>query len=655
MIRFLQSGNKAAKYILGGFLLVLAASMVTYLIPGFMSDTGVTRGGVVATVAGQDIRTDEVQKMVARQMQGRQISPDMQAIYQQFLVPQALRQLTQQAELSYEARRMGLQVSDEELRDEMKNGQYKQVFFPGGNWIGQEKYEELLRESGLTMDAFEHEMREGLLSRKLFTTVAASASVSPAEVEKAYKDRNTKVKFQYAVLDLAEINKQIKPTDAELKAFFEANKARYENSIPEKRQIRYFVLNDKDAEAKVNVDPADVARYYNEHQAEYRLPDKVRVRHILIKTPAPGPDGKMDQKAVDEARAKAESILKQVKAGGNFAELAKKNSQDPGSADKGGELGWIEKGQTVPEFEKTAFAQNPGQISDLVQSSFGFHIIQTEEKQTAGVKPLSEVRASIEEALRRQKAGELINNNSNNAEELAKKQGLDKAAAKFGAQVVQSNPVTRTDALPGVGPAPDVMGLIFATDAKAGPQISRAPQGYVVFEVTKITPPATPTLDDIRDKVAADFKNQRGNDLLQKKTKEMADRAHAEHDLAKAAKEVGATVKTSELVGRASQVPDIGSMGGPASVAFNLKPGEISGPVNLGTKGLVLAVTDRQEPSVSDPEFAKQRDQIAEQLTQQKQQETIGLFLNNLDERLKKEGKLKYNNAEMNALTKNRG
>ena len=655
MIRFLQSGNKAAKYILGGFLLILAASMVTYLIPGFMTDASVSRSGVVATVAGQEIRSDEVQKMVARQMQGRQISPDMQALYTQFLMPQAIRQLTQQAEVSYEAKRMGLQVSDEELRDEMRNGQYKQVFFPGGNWIGQQKYEDLLRDGGLTVDAFEHEMREGLLSRKLFTAVAASASVSPVEVERAYKDRNTKVKIQYAVLDLAEISKQIKPTDAELRAFYEANKARYENSIPEKRQIRYFVLNDKDAEAKVSVDHADVARYYNEHQAEYRLPDKVRVRHILIKTPAPGADGKMDQKAVDEARAKAEGILKQVKAGGNFAELAKKNSQDPGSADKGGELGWIEKGQTVPEFEKTAFAQNPGQISDLVQTTFGFHIIQTEEKQTAGLKPLSEVRAGIEETRRRQKASDLINQNSNNAEDVAKKQGLDKAAAAYGAQLIQSNPITRTDALPGVGAAPDLMGLIFATDAKAGPQISRAPQGYVVFEVTKITPPATPTLDEIKDKVAADFKNQRGNDLLQKKTKEMADRAHAEHDLAKAAKEVGATVKTSDLVGRSSQIPDLGSMGGPASAAFNMKPGEISGPLNLGSKGAVVAVVDRQEPSASDPDFAKQRDQLAEQLTQQKQQETIGLFLNNLDERLKKEGKLKYNNAEMNALTKSRG
>lgn len=655
MIRFLQSGNKAAKYILGGFLVVLAASMVTYLIPGFMSDAGVTRGGVVATVAGQDILSQDVQKLVQLQMRGRQVSPDMAAFYASFLTPQIARQLIQRAEVSYEANRLGLRVSDEEVRDELRNGQYKQVFFPGGTWIGQQKYEEMLGESGTTVDGFERDMREGLLSRKLFNTVAASVSVAPSEVEQAYKDRNTKVKFQYAILDLAEISKQIKPTDAELKAFYEANKSRYLNSIPEKRQIRYFVLNDKDAENKVTVDPAEVARYYNQHQDEYRLPERARVRHILIKTPAPGPDGKVDQKAVDAARAKAEDILKQIKAGTDFAELAKKSSQDPGSADKGGELGWIVKGQTVPEFEKTAFSQNPGQTSGIVQTSYGFHIIQTEEKSAAGLKPLSEVRASIENVLKGQKASELVTQNGNQAQEIAQKQGLDKAAAKLGVPVVQSNPISRTDTLPGVGTAPEVMSLIFASDEKSGAQIARSQQGYVVFQVTKITPASTPALEEIKDKVATDFQNQRGNDLLQKKVKELADRAHALHDLAKAAKEEGATVKTSELVSRSSQVPDIGSMSGPAGAAFNLKPGEISGPLNLGSKGLVLAVTDRQEPSTGDPAFAGQRDQLAEQLAQQKKEEALNLFLSNLDERLKKEGKLKINNAEMNALTKTRG
>lgn len=656
MIRFLQSGNKAAKYILGGFLLILTGSMVTYLIPGFMGGTDAVRSGVVATVAGEDIHTNEVQKAIQRQMQGRQISPDMMAFYTSFLVPQVTRQLIQQKEAVYEAHRLGLRVTDDEVRDEMRNGPSKATFFPNGQWIGEQKYEALLQNAGLTVGEFESEMRDGLLTQKLYDTVASSVTVSPAEVEKAFKEKNTKVKFQYALLDRSTLAKQIKPTDAELKAYFEANQARYQNSIPEKRQVRYFVLSDKDAENKATVTPDKIAQYYTENQNQYRTSDRVRVRHILIKTPEAGPDGKMDQKAVDAARAKAEDILKQLKAGGNFAELANKYSQDPGNAgNKGGELGWISRGQTVPEFEKTAFGQNPGQISGVVQTSYGFHIIQTEEKQSAGVKPLSEVKGDIEQVLKAQQASALINNNSTEAEDIADKQGLDKAAAKFGLQVVQSNPITRSDVLPGVGPAPELLEQVFATPANSPPQIARAQQAYVVFQVTKVTPAATPTLDNIKDKVTADFVNQRANDMLQKNLKELADRAHVLHDLAKAAKEQGATVKSVEMLGRSDTVPGLGSMAGPLSAAFNLKPGEISGPLNLGDKGAVLEVTDRQEPSSTDPGFTATRDQLKDQLIQQKRQQALALFMSNVDERLKKEGKLKINNAEMTSLAKSRG
>jgi peptidyl-prolyl cis-trans isomerase D len=172
--------------------------------------------------------------------------------------------------------------------------------------------------------------------------------------------------------------------------------------------------------------------------------------------------------------------------------------------------------------------------------------------------------------------------------------------------------------------------------------------------VTRITPPATPTLDEIKDKVSADFTNERATDVLQKKIKELSDRAHVLHDLAKAAKEQGATVKTSDLVTRTSQVPDFGSMAGQAGVAFSMKQGEISGPLNLGDKEGVLEVVDRQEPSSADAAFAGQRDQLTEQLAQQKRQQALSLFIDNLDARLKKEGKLKINNAEMSALTKAR-
>ncbi|MBZ5504119.1 MAG: peptidyl-prolyl cis-trans isomerase [Acidobacteriia bacterium] len=652
MIKFLQSGNRAAKYILAGFLLILAASMVLYLIPGFMGDTAASETGVVATVAGREIHRDDVNRMVQAQARGNQI-PDF---YMPMLRQQAVKQLIQQAEVFYESERMGLKVSDQEFRDELQYGAYKQAFFPGGKWIGADKYKQMLIQGGTTVENFERDMRLDLLQRKLFVVIGANAEVADSDVEKAYKDQNTKVKFQYAVLKLDDVKKSVNPTDTELKAFFDVNLARYTNSVPEKRQIKYFVVTDKNIADKVTVDPVEIQRAYSANQNAFRVPERVKVRHIQINTPITGTDGKVDQKGVDDARAKAQDVLKQVKAGGDFAALAKKYSQDPGSKDTGGEIagGWIVKGQTPQAFENVAFSQSKGQISDLVQTPSGFHIIQTEEKEDAHLKPMAEVKSQIEDGIKQDKIKAQINKTATDAETMAQKQGLEKAASQYGAQVVQSNMVGRNDALPGIGPQPPLMDAVFTTADKAGPQAARTQQSTVVFEVTKVEPARTPAFEEIKDRVANEFKSQRANDILRRKAQEMADRAHAEHDLSKAAKEAGATVKTSDVVSRTQQVPDIGNMGGPASVAFTMKAGEISGPLNVGGSAAVLQIVERQEPSTAEPGFAQQRDQLRERLASEKRQEVITLFLNDLGARLEKEGKVKINKAEMDSLAKSR-
>lgn len=656
MIKFLQSGNKAAKYILAGFLLILAASMVTYLIPGFMGSDTVTTSGVVATVGGQEIHREDVSRIVDEERQ-QQAYPSQ---FIPFLNQRAVQELIQEAEIAYEGERLGLNVSDKELQDELQNGAYKQTLFPNGKWIGADQYKQLLLQYNRTPETFEREVKANLLRRKLFSVVAANATVSESDLNQAFKDKNTKVKFQYALIKMEDVLKTIKPTDTELRAFFAANQMRYLNAIPEKRAIRYFVLNDKDAESKITVDPAEVQNYYASNHDAFSMPARVRARHILISTPPAGPDGKVDPKAVDEARAKAQDILKQLKAGGDFAALANKYSNDPGNEDltthakKGGELGWFNKGAMVPEFDAKAFSLNKGEISDPVQTSYGFHIIQVEDKEDARMKPLSEVKAEIEKTLKQQKLNAQLNKLSAEAGDIAQKQGLEKAAAKYNAPIQSSNPVAQTDSLAGIGSQPTFMSAVFGATEKSGPQIGRIPTGYVIFEVTKIEPPRKPSFEEIKDRVATDFKNERGADLLRRKTQEMADRAHAEHDLAKAAKEAGATIKTSELVGRTGQVTDIGSMGGPASAAFNLKQGEISGPLTFGQNQGVLQVVERQEPSTSDPDFAKQRDQLHDELIQQKQQELLSMFMGDLSARLEKEGKVKINKAEMDNLTKAR-
>ena len=222
--------------------------------------------------------------------------------------------------------------------------------------------------------------------------ISGSANVSDSEIHEQFVKQNSKVKFEYAVLKQEDIKKGLHPTEAELKAYYESHKASYANSIPEKRKVKYAVIDTGKLESGVQVTQSDLQSYYDQHRDQYRVPEQVKVSHILIKTPLPGPDGKVDEKGVAEAQHRAEDLLKQLKSGAKFENLAEKYSEDPGSAKQGGSLGWVGRGQTVPEFEKAAFSLPKGQMSDLVKSSYGFHIIRVDDKQDAHMKSLDEVK-----------------------------------------------------------------------------------------------------------------------------------------------------------------------------------------------------------------------------------------------------------------------
>ncbi len=653
MIRFLQTPGPALKIVLSAILVVICGSMVVTLIPGFGSNLGLggPAQGVVATVGGQPVTSVEVQRE-ARQMLKQQFPQGgaQEAMLLPFFARQAAERLILQKAVIAEAERLGLRATNNELRDELQHGQYGPTFFPGGNFVGEQQYESMLEQANLTVPQFEQGVKDEILFNKLRDLVAQSALVTDAEVRQEFERRYVKVKFDYAVLRKDDLLKEIHPSETELKAFYEHNKAAYTNSIPEKRKIKYAVVNAAKIQAQTQVSRLDLQAYYNEHRDEFRVGEQVNVRHILIKTPPLSPDGKADPQGVAEARKKAEDVLKQVKAGGNFAELAQKYSEDPGSAKEGGSLGWIQRGRTVPEFEKEAFSLPKGGTSDLVQSSFGFHIIHVDDKQEAHVKTLDEVKAQIEPLIKMQKAAQTAQAEADSLLTAARADGLDKAAPAKGLEVINTDFVSRSDVLPGVGSSPQFMNEVFSQEEKSPPDVFQVAQDYVIFQVVGKKPAATPTFDEIRSQVETEFKSQRAAALLSQKTQELSDRAKAEHDLKKAAKELGAAYKTSDPVQPDGQVPDLGSMGGGASVAFTMQPGAISGPIDNGTTGAVLELLERQEPAATD--FPAKEDQLREALLQKKRQDLFGLFLGNLRAQMEKSGKIKINQQELNNLTR---
>jgi peptidyl-prolyl cis-trans isomerase D len=564
---------------------------------------------------------------------------------------QAAEQLIDQQVIIAEAQKLGLRATDEDVRDELQHGQYGQVFFPNGNFIGQDEYQEKLQQYNLTVPQFEKDVKDQIIFDKVRSLVGGSATVTDADVRDKFVKENTKVKFDYAVLKKDDVLKTLHPTDTELKAYYEKNKAAYNNSIPEKRKISYIVVDTAKVQAQNVVNQSDLQAYYSQHQDEYRVPDQVNVRHILFKTPLPGPDGKVDQKGIDAAKQKAADVLKQVKAGGNFADLAKKNSEDASSAKDGGSLGWIQRGRFgSADEDKIVFALPKSGTSDVIATGSGFDIVHVDDKQDAHVKNLDEVKSEIEPILKQQKAAQQAEEIANALLTQARSDGLEKAAAAKGYSVVTTDFVGKGDLLPGVGTAPQFMDAVFTATEKAPPDQASVPQGFAIYQVTAIQPPSTPTFDEIRSRVETEFKNQQAQTLLAQKTQELSDRAKADHDLKKAAKELGATVKTSDLVLPDGQVPDIGSMTGPASVAFTMKPGDISGPIESASSGAVLSIVEKQDPSEQD--FAAKRDEIRNGLLEQKQSELFGLFVENARAQMEKSGKIKINQEELKALTR---
>jgi peptidyl-prolyl cis-trans isomerase D len=646
MIRFLQKDSRITKAIFIVIISVTCLLMVIFLVPGMFNDSGsspdtyatILHSGFIGRFlpAEDSIPTTEVQQLATRLLQRQQL-PQMALPFMMQRAGQALIQ--QRIELA-EAQHLGIHVTDDDVRHFLHTGVFGQILFPNGQYIGDQRYTEFVADQiGLSREKFENEIRKQIASDRLRDLITGGVTVSDTQVRDAYRSQATKIKFQYAVLSADDLRKTINPTDAELQTFFKQNATRYANAIPETRKIEYIALTDKDIPGGVP-QPTDQAiqQYYNAHLQQYKVEDSVKVRHILIPV-----DASAGAAADAAAKAKAQDILNQLHKdnGKNFADLAKKYSGDPGSKDQGGELGWIKHGVTVPEFDQTAFSLQPGQISGLVHTRYGYHIIQTEEKQVAHVQSLDEVKASIVQALSAQMQAQAAQTYAQQLAGEAQKSGLAQAASAHHLQVVTTGFVENGASLPGLTDSSKLLTAAFAAKKGAAPQVSSDGNGYAVFQVADTQAAHSPTFDEYKSHILDDFRDEQLPQLLARKTNELADRAHAENDLEKAAKELGATVKTSDLVGRDQQVPDIGQLSSAAPSLFDLNNGQISSAINTGQAGVVAKLTDKQEPSADD--ITKNLNTTRESILNQRRDEMYEVFVSSLEQSYEKTGRIRVN------------
>jgi len=626
MFDLFRSRDKAVRYLLGGLLGLVALSMVITLIPGFGSATRAPEQ-VVAEIGKETLTVREVQTTLQGMMRNKSIPPEMVQLY----VPQLVEQMINERALAYQAKRMGFEVTDAETANAIRS--VLTQLFPTGEF-NKEIYERFLGEQGLTVGEFESNIAKNLLVLKLRNIALEGVVVSPQEVESEYHRRNDKVKLEYIVFDPSKVKSQVSTTPQEEQEYYNKNKGRFMTN--EKRSFDVLVADEAKVAATIELPDAELRRVYDSNKDKYRTPERVNERHILIST--------MNKPKEEQAKleAKAADVLKQLRAGGDFAELAKKNSDDPGSAQKGGDLGWVTRGQMVKPFEEASFTLKPKEISGLVKTDYGLHIIQVMQKEEARIKPFDEVKVELATGLKKQtvfdrmqgmvdRARVALQKNAQQAEQIARENNLTFQ------RVVNHGP---NESLPEFGTSREVDTAVAALKVNEVSPVFQIGQSKLAVAVeTGITPVRQGEYAEMQAEVKKQLTNDKTQKLAQDKTVEFTAKMKAGgSDLKALAKSLGLEVKSTAPFSRDGAADGIG----PASYleeAFTKPVGATVGPVTVDNKLFYCKVEQLVPADVKD--FAAKREEMLLALKKRKSSERKELFEDGLVTQLVKEGKIK--------------
>ena len=500
-----------------------------------------------------------------------------------------------------EAERLKIGASDEEVRQRILK---IPAFQENGQFIGEQRYQQLLsmQRPPLTAGAFEDSIRRAIIVDKLRSAVTEWLSVPEKEIDQEYRRRNDKVKLAVIALRGDSFRPDVTVGDQDVATYFDAHKDDFK--VPEKRKIKYLAIDAEQVKDKVAVTQPDLERAYNDNFEQYSTPEQIRASHILLKT-----EGK-DDAAV---KTQAEDVLKQAKGGADFAELAKKYSEDDGSKVNGGDLDFFGKGRMVPEFDAAAFAMEPGQISDLVKTQFGYHIIKLTEKKGGTTKSLDEVKPQLTEQVKQQKAQQQVTALADRLTPQIKQPADFDTVAKANSLTAQETALfARDEPLMGLGGAPEVASRAFTLkDGEIAGPIGTA-RGVVWITLTGKQDAYVPKLDEAKDKVKEAVTTQKARDLARQKASEILAKVKDAADFEKAAKAAGFEAQTTELITREGAVPGLGAAPAVTDAAFALAQGAVSSVITTDSGAAIVKVLEKQE--VGSTELLANRDQFREEL-----------------------------------------
>ena len=606
--------------------LVVLAFVLLY-IPDFLrgSANGAGLNDAVATVEGRDITVNQFRRAYQRQIQQYRAaygaSMDERLLKQLGIDQRIVQQLVEEEAALAEAKKLGITATDEEVKHRILA---IPAFQENGQFIGYDRYRQMLQmqDPPVRENEFEEQIRRSIVVEKLQSALTNWITVTDAEVEADFKKRNEKVKLAVVTLPVDKFREGVKVDDAEVAAWFEQHKNDYK--IPEKRKVRYALIDVQAIRERIQASPQDVQRFYEDNQQQYSTPEQIRASHILLKT-----EGKDDAAVKKEA----EDLAAKAKAGADFADLAKKHSQDDSNNTKGGDLDFFGRGQMVADFDKVAFAMKPGEISAPVKTEFGYHVIKLTEKRAASQRPLAEVRAQIEDQIRWQRAQDEAQRTADDiARQLKKPSDLDTVAKPRGLTVAESGMFAREEPIAGLGMAPAASERAFELKDGEVSDAIRTPQGFAFITVTGKQDPYTPKLDDVKQRVRDDVMKKKAGDVARERAAAVAAQMKS-GDFNAAAKAAGLEVKTTELIARGGAIPDVGVSPAVDAAAFALPAGGVSDAITTDNGAVVVKVLERKD---STPDEIKTgRDQAKSQLLNERRGKFYGSYMMKARDRMK--------------------
>ena len=543
-----------------------------------------------------------------RQSMGEQFSRELAR--QIGLPVQVLNRLVADRVLAEEGRRMGLAITDEELRNEI----LRQF---GGNFTGAEEYRRILRASGLTPKGFESSLRRDLLAEKTRTVLAANLYIPDEDVERAYRDRVERAKIRYVKLAAADLAAEVVVVPEELESFFADNLEEYR--IPERRVVTYLSVDRQAIQVALEIGVEEVQAYYDENPGEFTRDEEVQARHILVSI---DPTATTDQEGRDRARSAIEDAKRRIETGTPFEVVAAEISEDPGSKNNGGDLGYFGRGAMVPPFENAAFGAELGTLVGPVETDFGFHLIEVLDKRAGGLQPLAEVEPLIRQRLASTRGAAATEGKARDLADRIAREGLappswEQLAVEETAVSVETTPAFgRGDYVEGIGSATAFSSRAF--DLPPGEVSEPLPVGggWVILAVDSIEEPRYPELDEVRAEVEADAREERQLTMALARLEEAAASLGEGDTLDRLADELGLEAVESSLFGRTDAVGTLGRNPEISETALALEVGEIGAPVALADGAVLFEVLERERFDAI--RFAEDKDSEQDALREQR-------------------------------------